>query len=227
MRWCGAATFSPVVGPKPQPPERSDDELVAALLAGDESSYAALVDDWGPLMLRLARVHVSSREAAEDVVQEAWLEVLRGLPRFEGRSSLRTWVFHIMLNIARRRGAVERRHVPLQGDDQGPTVDRDRFQGASDPSPGHWRLPPSSWPDREGPEARALGAEAAEVVTAALDRLPPRQRAVIELRDVRGFGADEVCGLMDLTPGNQRVLLHRARAFVRRELEGYWTGARL
>lgn len=214
-----------MVGATPGP-VGADAELVRALLAGDEPSFARLVDAWGPVMVRVARAYVGSRETAEDVVQEAWIEMLRGLPRFEGRSSLRTWVFHIMVNLARRRGARERRTEPLGAGDEGPTVAPARFEGPGGDRPGTWRRPPSPWPvgDTAGPEELVLGGEAGKVLATALEQLPERQRAVIELRDVRGYGAAEVCALLELTPGNQRVLLHRARAFVRQQLADYLTG---
>lgn len=205
-----------------------DRELAVALLAGDEALFSELVDKWSPAMLRLAQLHVSSRAAAEDVVQEAWIEALKGLHRFEGRSTLRTWVFRILLNLARRRGARDHRMVPFSAlspaegpsGPSGPTVDPERFQGPGETHPGGWRRFPSPWPD-PSPEDALLGAEIREAVTSALGRLPARQRLVMELRDVHGYDPDEVCEMLDLTPGNQRVLLHRARALVRAEIERY------
>ena len=198
----------------------SDRDLAGALLAGDEALFAELVDKWSPAMLRLAELHVSSRATAEDVVQEAWIEALKGLHRFEGRSTLRTWVFKILLNLARRRGARDHRTVPFSALADGPTVDPERFQGPGETHPGGWRRFPSVWPDRS-PEDALLGVEIQEAVAAALRRLPDRQRMVMELRDVHGYEPEEVCALLELTPGNQRVLLHRARALVRGEIERY------
>jgi RNA polymerase sigma-70 factor (ECF subfamily) len=202
-----------------------DEAVVAALRAHDEAVFARLVDDWSPGMLRLARAHVSTRASAEEVVQEAWVAVLRGLHRFEGRSKLRTWVFGIVANIAKTTGVRESRSVPFSAtvrDDDGPTVEPSRFQGPHEPHPGGWRRFPPAWP--LGPEGAVLAGEAGDLIRASVQRLPPRQRAVIALRDVDGFDAAEVCELLDLTPGNQRVLLHRARAAVRAELERYFTG---
>jgi RNA polymerase sigma-70 factor, ECF subfamily len=204
-----------------------DTDLVAGLVARDEATFARLVGLWGPMMLRVARSHVSTEASAEEVVQDTWLAVLRGLDRFEGRSSLRTWVFRILANTAKTRGVRERRTVPMSslgGDESGPTVDPDRFRDAADRYPGGWRAFPVAWPD---PEQRALGHEVGRVVTGAIAMLPPQQRTVVTLRDVHGFGADEVCELLDLTAGNQRVLLHRARASVRSRLETHFgEGAR-
>jgi RNA polymerase sigma-70 factor (ECF subfamily) len=201
----------------------SDVAVVAALRAGDESVFAALVDSWSPAMLRLARMHVATREAAQDVVQETWIAALRGIDRFEGRSALRTWVFRILLNIARTTGVKEHRTVPFStafGDETGPTVDPVRFQGAGERFPGGWRQFPEPW---STPEGLALAGEARAVIEHSVATLPERQRVVIELRDVHGYVADEVCDLLDVSPGNQRVLLHRARAAVRRDLERYFT----
>lgn len=202
-----------------------DRDLAVALLAGDEALFADLVDRWSPAMLRLAELHVSSRAAAEDVVQEAWIEALKGLSRFEGRSTLRTWVFKILLNLARRRGARDHRTVPFSALADGPTVDPERFQGPGEAHPGGWRRFPSTWPD-PSPEDALIGAEIQAAVAAALGRLPERQRMVIEMRDVHGYEPEEVCELLDLSPGNQRVLLHRARALVRADIERYMEAAR-
>lgn len=182
-----------------------------------------LVDRYGPLMLRIALSHVPSRAVAEEVVQEAWLGVLQGLDRFEGRSSLKTWILRIVANRARTRGERERRSVPLsalQGDDDGPAVDPARFRPESDPRyPGGWAVPPESWP-----EEQLLAEETLDMIRHAIDKLPPRQQEVILLRDVAGWDPEDVNQALELTDGNQRVLLHRARAKVRNELEAYLTG---
>jgi RNA polymerase sigma-70 factor, ECF subfamily len=205
------------------PGPAEDLELLAALRAGDEAAFAALVDRLYGVMLHLAVVHVGSRSVAEEVVQDAWLAVLGQLDRFEGRSSLRTWVLRILSNLAKTRGARERRTVPLSaldGTDQAePAVDPDRFLGPGHRWAGHWAVPPASW--QELPEARVLAGEAVAQVQAAIEALPAGQRAVITLRDVHGWTAPEVCGALGLSEGNQRVLLHRARARVRRALERY------
>jgi RNA polymerase sigma-70 factor (ECF subfamily) len=176
-------------------------------------------------MLRLARSFVSTPDSAAEVVQDTWLAVLQALDRFEGRSSLRTWVYRILVNTAKRRAARERRNVPMSSlgpADTGPTVDPDRFQGPDEPYPGHWRTLPAPWPDLvPSPEQRTLDAELQARLEDALAGLPERQRAVITLRDVQGRPAEEVCAILEISPANQRVLLHRARAHVRARLEVY------
>jgi RNA polymerase sigma-70 factor (ECF subfamily) len=194
--------------------QADDATLVARLRAGDEVAFATVVRQWSPAMLRVARAHVSTHASAEEVVQEAWIGVVRGLDGFEGRAQLRTWVFRILINVARRRGRTENRmNVELSG----PTVDPDRFRDDDDPYPGHWRADaaPADW----GPEPVVLAAEFRGVLERALAELPERQRAVVELRDVHGFDCEEVCQLMELTAANQRVLLHRGRAKLRGALE--------
>lgn len=201
------------------PPAPPAEELVAALRAGDEAVFAAVIEAWSPGMLRTARCFVADLHAAEDVVQEAWLAVLSGLDRFEGRSALRTWAYQILINLAKARGRRDARTVPASSlTDDGPTVDPVRFYGSGEPFAGHWRTPPASW---RAPEDSVLDAETRSQVEAALDGLPPRQRAVIVLRDVEGYGAGEVCQILDISAENQRVLLHRARAAVRAALAPY------
>jgi RNA polymerase sigma-70 factor, ECF subfamily len=194
--------------------------LVEGLRAGDEAAFAAVMRMYGRGMLRVAEMYVSSRAVAEDVVQEAWIGVLRGIGRFEGRSSLKTWLYRIVANTAKTRGVRESRSVPFSslgdGDDEG-TVDPDRFLGSGERFPGHWAVPPQAW----APEGRLLADETLEVVERAIEKLPPAQRAVITMRDVQGFTSEEVCNALDLTETNQRVLLHRARAKVRGALEEY------
>lgn len=204
------------------PPQ--DEELLRRLRAGDEGAFMDLVDRYGPLMLRIALSHVSSRAVAEEVVQEAWLGVLKGLDRFEGRSSLKTWILRIVANQARTRGERERRSVPLSAltpDDEAPAVDPARFRPFDDPRyPGGWSQPPDSWP-----EERLLAGETLELVRDAISQLPPRQQEVILLRDVEGWEPEEVSDALGLTAGNQRVLLHRARSKVRNRLEDYLEAA--
>jgi len=200
----------------------SDDlELIERLRARDESAFMSLVDRLQPMMLRVARMYVSSQAVAEEVVQEAWLGVLQGIDRFEGRSSLRTWIMRIVSNIAKTRGQREGRSVPfasLAGDDlDRPTFDPDRFLGPGEEWAGHWSSMPTEW--RGLPDERALASETLAVVRAAIDTLPPMQAEVIRLRDVLGWTSEEVRNALDLTETNQRVLLHRARAKVRRALE--------
>ncbi|WIM92946.1 sigma-70 family RNA polymerase sigma factor [Actinoplanes oblitus] len=203
-----------------------DPVVVARLRARDETMFAALIDAWSPGMLRAARAHVADDHTAHDVVQEAWLGVLRGIDRFEARSSLRTWVYRILINKARTRGVRDARAVPvgdlgLVGGDREPTVDPARFRGADDPYPGHWRSSPPAWPS---PEDGAVAAETRREVAAALAGLPARQRVVVTLRDVTGHSGDEVCALLSISAANQRVLLHRGRAALRAALERHWAG---
>ena len=190
--------------------------MVATLRARDEEAFRLLVERWTPMMTRVARTHVSTDASAEEVVQETWLGVLRGIDTFEGRSSLRTWTFRILTNIAKTRGVREQRAVPMSSLGDEPTVDPDRFRGPEDQYPGGWRVFPVSWPS---PEEAAVTADTTERVSRMIAELPERQRLVIGLRDVHGFSSAEVCDLLGLTPANQRVLLHRARASVRAGLE--------
>jgi RNA polymerase sigma-70 factor (ECF subfamily) len=206
----------------------TDAELLVRLRAGDEDAFMTLVDKYGPLMLRIALTHVRSRAVAEEVVQESWLGVLQGLDRFEGRSSLKTWILRIVANRARTRGEREARSVPLSslgpeaGEDE-PAVDPERFLGPEHPMyPGGWAIPPHSW--ARMPEEKLLAGETLQQVRAAIAKLPPRQQEVIVLRDVEGWEPEEVSQALDLTPGNQRVLLHRARSKVRADLEHYFEG---
>lgn len=196
--------------------------LVAALRDGDETAFARLVDQHTPAMLRVARGYVPSREVAEEVVQETWIALLKGLDNFEGRSSLRTWLFTVMINIAKKRGVKERRSADAEiAAYTGGTVDPARFRDAGDPYPGHWRPDevPSPFPDT--PEGSLLGSELVAVARAELDRLPERQRVVVTLRDMLGFDSAEVCEMLGISVANQRVLLHRGRAAVRQVLEDY------
>jgi RNA polymerase sigma-70 factor (ECF subfamily) len=199
--------------------------LVEALRAGDETAFMMLVERYQPAMLRIARMYVSTRATAEEVVQDAWLGVLKGLDRFEGRSSLRTWIFRILVNIAKTRGQREARSVPFSSlwtpdaEDE-PIVDADRFLPNDDPRfPGHWAAPPASW--RDVPEERLLSTETLALIEKAIETLPPNQREVIRMRDVLGWSSEEVRNALEISETNQRVLLHRARSKLRRALEGY------
>jgi RNA polymerase sigma-70 factor (ECF subfamily) len=182
-----------------------------------------LVEQHQDAMLRIARMYVSSRAVAEEVVQEAWLGVVRGIDRFEGRSSLRTWIFRIVANIAKRRGAAEGRSLPfssLAGDDEpNPGIDPAWFQDSGGQDPGAWKSLPGGWSGF--PEDRLLGNETLRHIGRAIEALPPMQAQVIRLRDVLGWSSEEVCNALDLSETNQRVLLHRARTSVRRELDDY------
>jgi len=196
--------------------------VLAALRDGDEAAFAQLVDQHTPSLLRVARGYVPSREIAEEVVQETWIALLKGIVNFEGRSSLRTWLFAVMINIAKSRGVRERRDADAAiAAYTGGTVDPARFRTADDPYPGHWKEgdEPSPFPDT--PEGSVLGNELVDVARRELDKLPDRQRIVVTLRDMLGFDSGEVCELLDISIANQRVLLHRGRAAVRQVLEDY------
>ncbi len=199
-------------------------ELVGALRRGDETAFVRLVEALHPSMLRLAMHHVGDRAVAEEVVQDAWIGVLQQLDRFQGRSSLKTWVLRITSNRAKTRAVRERRTVPFSTlaaaeDVDEPAVEPDRFLPAGHRWAGHWASAPTSW--RDVPEDVLLSQETMTVVERAVQALPDAQRAVLVLRDVDGLGAAETCQLLGLSEGNQRVLLHRARAKVRAALERY------
>jgi RNA polymerase sigma-70 factor, ECF subfamily len=210
----------------PKSMARSEDEqLVAALRRGDADAFAMLVDRHCTAMIRVAMAYVPSRAAAEEAVQETWMAVMRGIERFEGRSSLKTWIFRILTNVAMKSGARERRSMPFsalaEAEDTGePTVDPDRFLPADHQQwPGHWAAMPVRWPT---PEEGLLAGETRDVIAAAIAELPVAQRTVIGLRDVEGWSSAEVVEALEISPGNQRILLHRARSRVRNALESYY-----
>jgi RNA polymerase sigma-70 factor, ECF subfamily len=186
--------------------EGSERALVLALRAGDEAAFAHVIDSYSPSLLRVALSYVHNRAVAEEVVQEAWLGVLRGIDRFEGRSSLKTWIFRIAVNMAKTRAGRESRSLPFSALADEPTVDPERF------ADGRWRDAPTSFD-------RLEQRDAIRCVEAAIADLPAHQRQVITLRDICGLSSVEVCELLGLTPENQRVLLHRARAKARAALE--------
>jgi RNA polymerase sigma-70 factor (ECF subfamily) len=234
--WRGAATSNvagadavadeEAVEPRPvAPPVPNDGSLLDALRGGDERAFESLIGRHTPAMLRLALVYAPTPAVAEEVVQETWLAVVRGLDSFEGRSSLRTWIFGILVNKAKASGVAERRTVAMSAQaevdaDAPPVVAPARFVG---PPRGYWSSPPNHWD--ELPEDRLLASETLAVVERAVASLPRGQRAVFELRDLEQWSAAEVCEALGLTDANQRVLLHRARARVRTALEEYF-GAR-
>ena len=185
----------------------------------------SLVETLQPAMLRVARMYVSTTAVAEEVVQDAWLGILRGLESFEGRSSLRTWIFRILTNIAKTRGQREGRTLPfasLGGNDlDARAIEPDRFDTPEGSSRGHWSTLPDDWIGI--PEDRLLGHETLGVIGGAIAGLPPLQAEVIRLRDALGWSSEDVRNALDLTETNQRVLLHRARAKVRGALERYFS----
>lgn len=205
---------------------RDESLLVAALRSGDESAFLGLVERYHASMIRMARSYVSSDAVAEEVAQEAWIGILKGIHLFEGRSSLKVWIFKIVANCAKNRSAREGRAVPFSSihEPDGarePSVDPERFLELDHPRwPGHWASPPEAWG-----EERVISNETLERVRQAIDELPDMQRRVIVMRDVEGCDSDETCELLGISEGNQRVLLHRARAKVRAALEQYMKGA--
>ncbi len=216
--------------PAPGDPAAADAEerlLLDRLRAGDAEAFGMLVDRWTPSMLRVARMHVATQAVAEEVVQDTWLGVLGGLDRFEGRSSLRTWVFRILMNQAKTRGVREKRTVPFasladaETGEEFSAVDASRFRPDGERAAGHWASPPPRWDEQ--PEERLESRETIAAIRKAIDALPPAQRTVITLRDVEGWEAAEVSGALGITDGNQRVLLHRARSRVRQALEAELT----
>jgi len=205
-----------------------DATLLAGLRAGNERAFLAIVEGYGPAMLRLARLYAPNQAVAEEVVQEAWIGVLQGLERFEGRSSLKTWCCRIVINIAKTRGERESRQIPFsayadpEADGGDAAVEPDRFLSPDHQWAGHWVSYPQRWD--EIPETRALSSEIGSLIREALETLPPSQREVITLRDVDGWASEEVCNVLGISATNQRVLLHRARSRVRRALDEYLVG---
>lgn len=207
--------------PGPRVVRQPSDPDLDALRSGDEAKFEALIGRYHGPMMRLAMTYLRDRSAAEDAVQETWLACLRTLDRFEGRSSLKTWIFGILLNVARSRRRKESRILPFTslfrrdaGDRRRATVDPHRFG-----SDGMWSAPPDNWTNL--PESRLLDRETIDHVRAAIEVLPDKQREVVILRDVAGLEAQEVCALLSITAPNQRVRLHRGRASVRKALEDY------
>jgi len=217
------ARLMPRIGPgRAKGAAAGDAEIVERLRDGDERAFEELIDRYGAMMLRVARMFVKDRASAEEVVQETWLGVLNGIDRFEGRSSLKTWIFRILTNRAKTRGERDSRSLPFsalasaEAEADEPSVDPDRFLGPDSATPGAWAAPPRAWP-----EDRLLAKETIGVVEDAIEMLPEAQRDVILLRDVEGWSPMEVSDALEITDGNQRVLLHRARSKVRAALEEY------
>ena len=200
--------------------------LIEQLRGGNEAAFVALIDRYANAMLRLAMVYVTAGAVAEEVVQETWLAVLEGLNRFEGRSSLKTWMFRILTNCAKTRAQREGRSIPLSSlsdmDTDYPelAIDPDRFLPSDHQWPGHWISFPAHW--EEMPEDRLLSQETRACIDRAIEALPPNQRVIITLRDIEGWKAEETCTFLGISEVNQRVLLHRARSKVRGVLEKYF-----
>jgi len=197
---------------------------LAALQAGDESAFVAFAAAHQVSLMRLARMWVKNDALAEEVVQETWLTMLESVRTYEGRSTLKTWLCGILVNVARNRIRKEGHSVPLSslGDADEPAVDPSRFSPPGVPWEGHWWPPPNPFP--ETPEAHVLNRELRADLEEAIGKLPPSQREVIVLQDVEGFGCEEVSEILGLTISNERVLLHRARAKVRATLERHYEG---
>jgi len=212
---------------KPLPgTELDDSDLLDALRGGDEAAFGELVNRYHGSLKRFARSFGATDAVAEEIVQETWLGVLQGIDGFEGRSSLRGWLFGVLKNQARRRSERERRNVPFsaltgEGEAVEPVVDALRFEGAGATWADHWSAPPRAWVD---PQRRLASLEARRYLRKAIAELPERQRAVVVLRDVEGLEPEEVCELLEISEGNQRVLLHRGRAGLRDLLEEYING---
>jgi RNA polymerase sigma-70 factor (ECF subfamily) len=201
-------------------PPLEDRRALALLRAGDEQAFEALVARHYATMMAVARTYVKSRAVAEEVVQEAWLGVLQGLDRFEGRSSLKTWIIAIVVHKAKTRAQREGRSVPFadfESDER--AVEPDRFRGRGDTYTGHWRSSPADW--GAAPDVISQDRETLRVAMRAIAALPPAQLTVIRMRDIEGSTAEEVCSALEISAGNQRVLLHRARSRVRAALEGH------
>lgn len=204
----------------PQPGQVDDRRLVARLLDGDARAFATLVDRYHTPLLRLALTFVSNRSTAEEVVQDTWIGIINGLPTFEGRSALKTWIVRILTNRAKTLGGREARSIPFSSlgnpkNAEGPAVDPSRFQ----PN-GMWADPPRRWDD-DTPEKLLMRHEALQHLEEAISELSADQRSVVTLRDIEGLAADEVCEVLQISEGNQRVLLHRGRSKLRRSVERY------
>lgn len=207
-------------------PSGEDASLLTRLKQGDETAFMLLVERYQASMLRVAAVYVQERTLAEEVVQDTWIGVLRGLHNFEGRSSLKTWIFSILINRAKTHAQREDRYVTAgdlisddDADSDSPTVDPSRFWGAGAPDPGYWITYPNNW--EQVPEDQLLSDEVRRIIQMAINTLPSMQQQVITLRDIEDLDAEQTCAMLGITDSNQRVLLHRARAAVRQAVERY------
>ena len=202
-------------------------QILAALRRGDESTFLSLVEKYHSTMMRIAVSYVRDPAIGEEIVQDAWLGVLNGIHRFEGRSSLKTWIFSILTNLARTRRYRDSRSIPFSElslfdeEEDDPVIEPERFLPPDHPHwPDHWADPPKPW--MIPPEEQLLNQEVMANIRNAINDLPASQQAVITLRDIEGWSSEEVCNILDLSETNQRVLLHRARSKVRRALELYF-----
>lgn len=216
------------VSGRPVPPAE-EGQLLEELRRGEERAFATLLNRYHASLIRLARIYVRSSAVAEEVVQETWVGVLRGINQFEGQSSLKTWIFRILINRAHTRAERESRSIPFSAlfdpaaDPGEPAVSPERFLAAGHPQwPGHWSSPPQDW--GRSPEELLLSKEVRGRIKKAIEALPPSQREVVTLRDMEQWSSEEVCNALGISETNQRVLLHRARSKVRQALEDYFTG---
>ena len=214
------------LGAAPTPPADPDADLVAGLKRRDESAFVTLVKRYQRTLLRLALVYCRTLAVAEEIVQDTWLGVIRGIDRFEQRASFKTWLFQILVNRARTRAAQEGRALSFSSfSDEAeqaadPAVPAERFRGADDKWADNWAVPPRSW--GESSDAGVLAGETLDLIKQAIATLSPAQQQVITLRDVEGWPAEDVCNALQLSETNQRVLLHRARSRVRALLESHF-----
>ena len=222
----GAATMQIAETLRSSASSSQECELLAQLRSGDERAFESLVETYHGRMMAVARTYVKTRAVAEEVVQETWLGVLKGLESFEGRSTLKTWILRILVNTAMMRGGREARSVPFSAltpsGEAEPAVDPERFRAPGEPFAGGWNRHPGNW--RSLPEGELLGRESLEVVKGAIAELPQPQQRVIAMRDIAGYSAEEACDALEISAGNQRVLLHRARSHVRTVLERHIDG---
>ena len=204
----------------------SEIRLIEMLRNGDEKAFLSLVRQHHHAMLRLATIYVPKQAVAEEVVQEAWMGVFQGLKNFEGRSSLKTWIFRILTNCAKTAALREGRSVPFSSlldeeiDAYEPSVEPERFFPPGSGRPGTWISLPENWD--EIPEKRLLSQETFASIESAIEALPPHQRIVMTLHDIEGWMPEEICLLLGISEANRRVLLHRARSKVRHALERYF-----
>lgn len=209
---------------------QEDHSLIVRLRKGDEGAFDELVNKHHGALIRMALGHVADREVAEEVVQDTWMAVIEGLTRFEGRSSLRTWIFGILIHKAKDRGVREKRHITFsdfesKDDEQDEAVDPSRFQQSGEWA-GHWAFPPQPWDDQT-PEKLLASQQAVNAMNRAIDSLPQTLKDVLIIRDIEGVEAKEACELLKITETNLYVRLHRARERVRRAVEVYLEGPAL
>jgi RNA polymerase sigma-70 factor, ECF subfamily len=219
--------YLPATAVQPTPRAQEETSLVTRLKQSEEGAFDELVKRHHSALIRMAMGYVADREVAEEVVQDTWMAVIQGLDRFEGRSSLRTWIFGIMIHKAKDRGVREKRHITFSDfetfdDDREEAVDPSRFLQSGEWA-GHWAAPPQPW-DEQTPEKLLASQQAVNAMHRAIDALPSTLKAVLILRDVEGVEAKEACEILKITETNLYVRLHRARERVRQAVEIYLEG---